>query len=152
MPASSVITDQNLTATQVVQLTRAMLSVASIDGIHPAEAALIGQFYEASRTPDMASVQAVLGQAEAAPFQPAELAGSRADFADTVVLMCLMTAYADGRLTAAERAQIQQIAKALGMSEAQLASHQAQVQDELLGALVHLPDATSVAQVARELA
>ena len=146
------IADLSLTAAQLVQLTRAMLSVATIDGIHPAEAALIGQFYEGSRTPDMAPVQAVLSAAEASPFQPGELAGSGADFADTVVLMCLMTAYADGRLTAAERAQVEQIGQVMGMSDAQLENHQAQVQDQLVGALSHLPDADSVAKVVRELA
>lgn len=149
MPA---ITDQNLTPTQVVQLTRAMLSVATIDGIHPAEAALIGRFYEGSRTADMPATQAVLVEAEAQPFQPAELTGCSADFAETVALMCLMTGYADGRLTAAERAHVEQIAQASGLSGARLSELQAQVQDELLGALVHLPDAASVARVASELA
>ena len=47
------IQDQDLTPAQVTQLTKAMLSVAMVDGIHPAEAALIGQFYESSRSADM---------------------------------------------------------------------------------------------------
>ena len=36
------VQDQNLSSAQVIQLTRAMLSVAAVEGIQPAEAALIG--------------------------------------------------------------------------------------------------------------
>jgi hypothetical protein len=55
--------------------TRAMLSVALVDGIHPAEAALIGQFYESSRTPDMPTTAAVLASPGAQTFNATALAG-----------------------------------------------------------------------------
>ena len=74
------------------------------------------------------------------------------NFADTVVLMCLMTAYADGHLSAAEREHIQALATTLGLDEARFEAHLAQVRDDLVGALSHLPDAGSVAAVVRELA
>ena len=146
------MTDQDLSPAQVVQLTRAMLSVAFVDGIQPAEAALIGQFYESSRTEDMPTTASFMADPQARSFDATALAGSPAAFADTVVLMCLMTAYADGHLSAAEREHIQALATTLGLDEARFEAHLAQVRDDLVGALSHLPDAGSVAAVVRELA
>jgi uncharacterized membrane protein YebE (DUF533 family) len=143
--------DQNLSPEQVVQLTRAMLSVAVVDGIQPAEAALIGQFYESSRNADMPPTATFLADADSARFDASALAGSPAEFADTVVLMCLMAAYADGQLSSAEREHIQAVATTLGLDAARFEAHLAQVRDDLVGALSHLPDAGSVAAVVHEL-
>lgn len=143
------IQDQNLSATQVIQLTQAMLSVALVDGIHTAEAALIGQFYESSRQADMPSTAAMLSSSP--NFNAQALAGSPPEVADTVVLMCLMTGYADGRLSAEERALVQSFATALNVDAARFEALLGQVRDELIGALSHLPDAASVANVVREL-
>jgi len=84
-------------------------------------------------------------------FDIATLQGSSAEFADTVVLMCLMTAYADGNLSPAERSHIQAIATTLGLDAAHFEAHLAQVRDELVGAISSLPDAGSVAVVVKEL-
>ena len=143
------IQDQNLSATQVIQLTQAMLSVALVDGMHPAEAALIGQFYESSRSPDMPTTSAMLSGTHA--FDAQAMAGCPADVADTVVLMCLMTGHADGRLSDGERALVQSFATALNVDAARFDALLGQVRDELIGALSHLPDAGSVANVVREL-
>jgi len=146
------IHDQNLSPAQVTQLTRAMLSVALVDGLHPAEAALIGQFYEASRSADMPSTAAVLASPDAQNFEASALAGSTPEFADTAVLMCLMAAYADGSLSPAERSHVQAIATALGVDGGRFDVLLAQVRDDLVGAISHLPDAGSVAAVVKELA
>jgi tellurite resistance protein len=144
-----VIQDQNLSTTQVVQLTRAMLSVAHVDGIQPAEAAMIGQFYENSRLGDMPTTAAVMS--DNAAFDVSALAGSPAAVADTVVLMCLMAGYADGQLSAGERSAVESIASALDVGTSRFDELLGQVRDELIGALSHLPDAGSVAAVVREL-
>jgi len=146
------IQDQPLSPQQVSQLTQAMLSVANIDGIQPAEAALIGQFYETSRSADMPTTAALMASPEARQFNAADLAGNSAEFADTAVLMCLMAAYADGQLSTAERAYVQSIATSLGVDVTRFEALLAQVRDELVGALSHLPDAGSVAVVVKELA
>ncbi len=146
------IHDQDLSPAQVTQLTQAMLSVALVDGIHPAEAALIGQFYESSRSADMPTTATVLGRPDAQTFNAAALAASTPEFADTVVLMCLMAAYADGNLSAAERSHVQAIATTLGVDASRFDALLAQVRDELVGAISHLPDAGSVAAVVKELA
>lgn len=143
--------DQDLSPAQVVQLTRAMLSVAAVDGIQPAEAALIGQFYESSRHDGMPTTATILADPLAQQFDAAGLTGITAEFADTVVLMCLMTAYADGHLSPAEREHVQALATALGLDAARFEAHLAQVRDDLVGALSHLPDAGSVAAVVSEL-
>lgn len=150
--AMQAMNDRELSPAQVVQLTRAMLSVALIDGIQPAEAALIGQFYEGSRTADMPTTAAILASQDAKAFDADSLAGVPSDVADTVVMMCLMTAYADGALSHAEREHVQRCASAMGVDATRFEAHLAQVRDELVGAISHLPDAGSVAVVVRELA
>lgn len=144
--------DQNLSPAQVIQLTKAMLSVATVDGIHPAEAALIGQFYETSRRADMPSTANLLASSELEQFEVAALAGSSDEFAETLILMCLMTAYADGHLSVAERDQVQAMASAAGLESSRFDALLAQVRDQLVGALSGLPDAGSVAVVVKELA
>ena len=146
------IHDQTLSSSQVIALTKAMLAVAAVDGIHPAETALIGQFYEGARSADMPGTAALLASPETSVFDVAELAGGPDEFADTAVLMCLMAAYADGNLSSTERSLVQSIATALKMDENRFESLLAQVRDELVGALAHLPDAESVAVVVKELA
>ena len=145
------MSDQNLSPAQVNQLTRAMLSVARVDSIQPAEAALIGQFYETSRNMDMPTTATFLASSTAHEFATSELTGSTAAFADTVVLMCFMTAYADGNLSADELSHIQAIASTLKMETTRFDAHLARVRDDLVAALSHLPDAGSVAAVVREL-
>ncbi|MES2356472.1 MAG: hypothetical protein V4568_19135 [Pseudomonadota bacterium] len=148
---TQAVNDQNLTSVQIMQLTRAMLSVAVIDGLHPAETALIRQFYESGRNEDMPTADSIIGDDATRNFNVSDLAGSAPDFADTMVLMCLMTGYADGNLSDAEHKHIQSIGHAMGVSETQFNTHLARVQDELIGALSHLPDSGSVAKVYGEL-
>ncbi|MBK6999664.1 MAG: tellurite resistance TerB family protein [Rhodoferax sp.] len=143
--------DQELSPQQVIHITKAMLSVAYIDELHPAEAALIGQFYETSRNSDMPTTASFLADPKSRIFDASPLADSTAEFADTVVLMCLMAGYADGHLSADERAHVHGIATALGVDAARFDLHLAQVRDQLMAALSHLPDAASVAKVVREL-
>jgi DnaJ-domain-containing protein 1 len=84
-------------------------------------------------------------------FDASDMAGSPPEFVDTVVLMCLMAAYADGSLSAAERSHVQAIATPLGVDTARFDTLLAQVRDDLVGAISHLPDAGSVAAVVKEL-
>lgn len=144
------MSDQHLSPAQVTQLTQAMLSVALVDGIHPAEAALIGQFYESSRSADMPSTATTLAM-DASAFDAHSLLPCAPEFADTVVLMCLMAAYADGDFSSAERAHVQALAATLGIGAARFELHIGQVRDGLVGALSHLPDTASVAAVVQKL-
>lgn len=145
------VQDQNLSAPQVVQLTHSMLSVAMVDGLNQAETELIRAFYESARGEGMPVTDDMMESLATAPMNVNELAGCSPDFADTVVLMSIMTSYADGILSEAERNQIKSIASALGMHDEQLATHLAHVQNDLIGALSHLPDSESVANIFRQM-
>ncbi len=147
----TTVQDQNLTPQQVTELTQAMLSVALVDGIAPAEAALIGQFYEASRTPDMPSTTRMLSTKTPPAFNAQAWAGCAPEVADTVVLMCLMTGHADGQFSAGERELAWSIAQTLGLGVARFDGLLAQVRDQLIGAISHLPDAGSIAKVVGKL-
>ena len=147
----NAVKDQNLSPAQVTLLTKAMLSVAVLDGLHPAETALIRQFYENTRSEDMPTTQAMIEARTASQFKVSDLSGGTPVFAETVLLMCLMTAYADGSFSQAERDHIQSIAGALGINEDQLATHLAHVHNDLIGSLSNLPDSASVAKVFGEL-
>ena len=57
----------------------------------------------------------------------------------------------DSDLSAEERALVQSFATALNVDAARFEALLGQVRDELIGALSHLPDAESVANVVREL-
>ena len=144
---NAVVKDQNLSPVQVTLLTKAMLSVAMCDGLHPAEAGLISNFYEGSRGDDMPTMQAMLDAVKASPLKVGELSGSAPEFAETVMLMCLMTAYADGSFSASERDYVKSLAAVLGIDDARFSGYLAQVHNELIGALSNLPDSASVAKV-----
>ena len=144
---NAAVKDQNLSPAQVTLLTKAMLSVAMRDGLHPAEAGLISNFYEGSRGDDMPTMQAMLDAVKASPLKVGELSGSAPEFAETVMLMCLMTAYADGSFSASERDYVKSLAAVLGIDEERFSGYLAQVHNELIGAVSNLPDSASVAKV-----
>jgi anti-sigma factor RsiW len=62
-----------------------------------------------------------------------------------------MVAYADGELSAAERTAVNSAARSLGLADERVDQVLAQVKDYMLTQLTQLPDAASVAVVAKEL-
>lgn len=135
---------------QVLALVACTLSTAQIDGIQPKEVALIRTFYEGAAvagSPPFAEVEGLAGSAQAL----LKKAAGDAAFVEQVVLMCFATGYADGALTDAERSHIGRLAAGAGIAPARVTELLEQVKDSLLGALSHLPDADSVAQLAREM-
>jgi hypothetical protein len=140
-------TDAAFTAPQLTALIHGMLSTARIDGLHPQEESLIRAFYDAQREAAMPAYEAVAAGAGGA--MPADLA-AEAGFAEQLVLMCLMAGYADGRLSEGERKHVAGIAQQIGIGAERLAELHLQVKDSLIGSLAHLPDAESVAALAKE--
>lgn len=140
----------NLSGPQVKALVAAMLAVAHVDGIHPEELSLIRTFYEGSAGADSTAFDSVSGShAQAAELLKA--AGGGADFAEQLVLMCLMAGYADGHLSEGERGLVDQLAQGAGVAPEKVEELLQQVKDTLIGALAHLPDAQSVADLAKDL-
>lgn len=135
---------------QLIALVECMLSTAQIDGMHPKEVALIRGFYDEQREAGMPAFEAVQAAAAKGQIQLSALRGDAA-FAEQLVLMCLMTGYADGKLSDAERSHVAGFAGQLGVSPNRQAELLLQVKDSLIGSLAHLPDPESVAALAKTL-
>ena len=135
---------------QLMALVECMLSTAHIDGVHPQEVALIRKFYDEQRQPGMPAFDAVV----AAAGQDTGLlvkVGGDTEFAEQLLLMCLMTGYADGRLSEAEHGHVLGIAQQLGVAAPRLGEMLIQVKDSLIASLAHLPEPESVAALAKTL-
>lgn len=139
-----------MTKLQVMALVDSMLSTARVDGVHPQEVALIRTFYDEQRQPGMSAFDAVAAAVGPAPALPRELANDPG-FAEQLVLMCLMTGYADGRLSEAEHQHVLTLAQQLGVAGPRVAELLVQVKDTLIASLAHLPEPESVAALAKSL-
>jgi tellurite resistance protein len=135
---------------QLLALVECMLSTAQVDGVQPQEVALIRRFYDEQKSTGMPGFDAVVAAAGNDKSLLASVVGD-ADFAEQLVLMCLMTGYADGSLSEAERSHVQGFAKQLGVSDELLAQLHLQVKDSLIASLAHLPEPESVAALAKTL-
>jgi hypothetical protein len=140
----------DLTPAQTLALTACMLHISHVDGVQPAETALIKLFYEGGREPGMpefADVQA----SHVAAMSLLQQLPANAEFNDSLVSFCLMTGYADGTLSEAERDAVLGFARSVGVTREAFDALLQEVRDSLLGSLAHLPDAQSVATLAKEL-
>lgn len=139
-----------MTRPQVLALMACMLSTAHVDGVTPQELALMKTFYEQSGAADLppfADNEGAYGDHCVLAAQSVNDVG----FAEQLVLMSFMTAYADGHLTDGERAHVMAIAAKAGLSNERANELLLQVKDTLIGSLAMLPDAESVAEVAKGL-
>lgn len=147
-----LMTELPLAPAQVVAATRLMLRIAHVDGARTAEeVALIRQFYEAGRDAgaDFPSFDAIA--AEQGAVTVAAGAFPDAGHRDMILALCMMVAYADGDLSAHEHAAVGQVAGSLGVTVERTEQVLALVKDYMLAQLAGLPDAASVAVVAKEL-
>jgi tellurite resistance protein len=133
---------------QLVALVESMLSTARVDGVHPKEEALIRAFYEEQRQSGMLTYDKLAAAEKASKLEPlsADVA-----FAEQLLLMCLMAGYADGKFSEAERSHVAKLGGRLSVPPARLAELHLQVKDSLIGSLARLPDAQSVAALAKTL-
>jgi len=141
----------SLNADQSLAATRLLLRIAHVDGARTAEeVALIRWFHDSGRGssvdwPAFDTLQAT-GQGDYLAETFSE-SGQR----DLVLATCLMVAYADGALTAEELAAVRGVAEEIGTPTGRVDELLALVKDYMLAQLARLPDAGSVAVVAREL-
>lgn len=143
-----LMSEVTLTPPQMAAATSAMLRIAHVDDACTAEEVeLIRTFYgDGIQGP---SFEALLGSY-------ASTSPSAADFADAgaremVLATCIMVAYADGELSAPELTALHALATGLGVDSGRFEHLLALVKDQMLARLAGLPDAGSVAAVAREL-
>ncbi len=139
----------NLSTEQIQALAAAMLSVARIDGVHPAEEALIASFHQEHLGSTASDLNALLPLVEGE--QPLAKLAADQEFAETLVRMCVMTGYADGHLSEPEWSHIQTLAQRSQVSSTRAQEIRTEVKDLLVAALSHLPDPESVANVAKTL-
>ena len=135
----------------VVAASKAMLKVASTDGVHSAEVELIRNFYRSSAEGgEWPSFDKIL-QESTGEFHPGAQAFANEQEREMIVALCVMTGFADGAFSDAERAVVLAIAGDLNLAPDRFDSIVEFVKDHMLAQLSHLPDAGSVARVAREL-
>lgn len=135
-------------ATQTTVACRLLISIARADGMHPREEAMIRAFYEGGDD-QVLDFDKILAQNDqtVGDVSMFELATHK----EMLLSLCIMTAYADGRYSQTEANLIDDIARKLGIDTQRLDFILANVKDSMLASLAHLPDAGSVAKVAKEL-
>jgi uncharacterized membrane protein YebE (DUF533 family) len=127
--------------------------VAAVDGVHEREAALIANFYGTTAGGEARPVTSLAELGRLGPFSPADLAVALpgTELRQLFVKAALLLAYIDGKVTAAERAQIEAYSAALGVSADRQAALEASVCDHLMQPLSRLTNTEAVGKVAKQL-
>ncbi len=141
----------NLNLAQVQAIVRGMYQVAQADGVHHTELVMMRDFYQlcAEEAGALASFEDVV----ATEFDAQAAAAVLDDEAVKQVFLasCLMLAYADGRYSAAERAKVAKLARAVGIGDQQLTEIEDQVADHLMAAFAHIENLDALKEVAEEI-
>jgi hypothetical protein len=141
----------DVSALQAEALARGLYAVALVDGVHERELSLIGEFYQAAAVEGTPAVLASLERA--GPLGPRDVAqlligpGHRELFIKAAYLL----AWADGNVTAGERAKITEFGAALAVAPEAQARLEAEVKDFLLRPLAGLANVDAVTAVAKKL-
>lgn len=133
-----------LTEAQTTWITRGLLDLAHVDGMHDAERALITDFYAGEG--GTSTLEALTAQG----FDPAEAAAALraggAKVAEAFLTSCYLLIYADGKHSDAERARVAVYGAALGLSpEAQEQVHVA-ARIYVLRSLAHITWSKEIVQ------
>jgi tellurite resistance protein len=158
-------TVDSMSMNAVIAASKTMLKVAHTDGVHPDEIALIKGFYSScvnsSEWPAFDKLQQEssgewpafdkLQQESSGDFHVDAKAFSSDQEREMIVALSIMTGFADGAFSAAEQAVVRTIATELHIAPARFDEINSAVKDHMLAQLSHLPDAGSVAKVAKEL-
>lgn len=138
---------------QAQAIARGLYTVASVDGVHEREAALIANFYGSALEDDARPVTSLAELARLGPLSPADLAAalSAAELRELFMKAALLLAYVDGKVTAEERAQLTSYAAALGITPERQAKLEDAVRDHLMQPLATLANTEAVQRVAKSL-
>jgi len=135
---------------QIQSMVRGMYELAKVDGVHQAEMVMLRGFYEQCQREAHALTS--FDDLIAVPFdlQTAREVLDTPERQTAFVQSCLLLAYADGNYSANEQAQLRKFAQALGVSNEQLATLEAQVSDTLLQQFAGVQNVEALQQLARE--
>lgn len=143
-------TTNALSTDAVITATKTMLKVASTDGVHPAEIALIKGFYNSGATgSDWPAFDSLSQSSADFKMDPKVFANDQER--EMIVALCIMTGFADGSFSDKEQQVVREIGTSLNISPTRFDEINEAVKDHMLAQLSHLPDAGSVAVVAKEL-
>ena len=137
-------------ALQAEAIARGLYGVALVDGVHERELALISDFYSWAAA-ENAHSNALIQRVGA--LEPQEVAGmlSGAAHRELFVKTAFLVAFADGQVSAGERAKIAAYAQSLDVSAETQTKLEAQVKDFLLRSLAGLSNVEAVSAVAKKL-
>jgi hypothetical protein len=141
--------EQDLSFEQVKALTRAMLTVARVDGVHDNEMKLVREFYDScarSGDPRLEEIASGAFDADHAKslFNTPELALM---FTKSLILL----AFADGRYAKAEDDLIRSYAGAVGLAGDEVDRLLEATKEYLLGGLVHVQNVDALKEVSKRL-
>jgi tellurite resistance protein len=147
----------DVSALQAEAIARGLYAVAAVDGVHERELALIAEFHNTAASGDAGDssslAASVASFARITPLEPEALAPllDGVPLRELFIKAALLLAWADGGVSAAERAKIGAFGKALAVSPETQAKLEAQVKDYLLRPLAHLANVEAASAVAKKL-
>jgi hypothetical protein len=144
----------DVSALEAEAIARGLYTVALVDGVHERELALISDLYRSVVDEGGVTGAAALSTLERAnPLEPAELAPLLPGSAhrELFVKSTFLLAWADGRVSPAERTKIAEFGKALGVPTERQAELEAEVKDFLLRPLARLANVDAATQIAKKL-
>lgn len=130
-------------------IARGLFAIASADGVHEREAALIASFWA-----DAGGKFAALSELERRePITSEELGAvlNTTQLRQLFLKTALLMAFADGQVSGEESRMVRQFAADLGLSS-ELPTLEAQVKDYLLSQLSHIHNTQGLAEIAKKLA
>jgi tellurite resistance protein len=143
----------DVNALQAEALARGLYAVAMVDGVHERELALIGEVYQAALAEGSDAHAPLQSLDRAGPLTPKELAPllTTAPLRELFLKTALLLAWADGKVSAGERAKIGEFAKALEIADESQKRLDAEVKDYLLRPFAGLANVEAAAAVAKKL-
>lgn len=130
-------------------IARGLYAVAKVDGVHEREAALVASFWADVGGGAGALAELERGAAISAPELSAALTSG--ELRTLFIKSAYLLAWADGKVTDAERRVISEFGKALGVQGGDLGKLEAAVKEYLLSHLSPVKNVDAVAQIAKKL-
>ncbi len=139
-----------ISETQAEAMARGLFAVARAEGgMHEKEQALLMSFY-AEGAGGLRSLAELEKAPDATPEDMAAALTTKA-LASVFIRTCILMGWADNSFDGKEREIVARYAKALGVSDAEVAEHEQAVKSYLISSIVTLANTDAVVEVAKKL-
>ncbi len=147
----NILDPSHLTSAQVHAIVQGMALVAGADGDDEREIILMREFWDAC-SPDVHEAES-LDEVRNSPFDQgaARAALDTPALKQTFLASCLLVAYADGQVSAAEQATIAELIKRLDIDADLSAATHERVKTLLVEQLSRVSDLTTLQKIAKQL-